>query len=126
MAIDQPMCSLHVAPVVVFCIERCPGAMIEESATANASIPVEPSSTVQIQTPVFGDRHIMARGDLRTFVAEIKRFGFSVDDFRLDIKRLPGTQRVAAPAASFAVSVENPRTRRAAVYLGRSSRLFSY
>jgi len=96
--------------------------MIEESASVNASTPLEPSSTVPIQPSVSGDHHIVARGDLRAFVAEIKRFGFSVDDFRLDIKRLPGTQRVAAPAASFAVSIENRRARRAAVYLGGPGR----
>src|SRR5213592_118436 len=71
-----------------------------------------------------GDSHqyLLARGDQLAFAAEVVRFGFAPDDFALDIERLPGKRSPSSGTPTYAVKVENVRSRRSLVYYGGPGR----
>ncbi|HTS22183.1 MAG TPA: hypothetical protein VMN79_10265 [Casimicrobiaceae bacterium] len=70
-----------------------------------------------------GARHyLLARGDQLAFAAEVVRFGFSPDDFQLEVERIRGPQPPASDAPRFTVTVENRRNGRSATYKGGPGR----
>src|SRR5437016_4017954 len=96
--------------------------MNDPQATNKAAQPASIVAPTDVRPAIHGDHGAVPLGDMRVFSVEVRRFGFSIEDFRLDIKRLPRSLRIAAPAASFAVTVENLNTDRAATYLGGPGR----
>ena len=66
--------------------------------------------------------HLVARGDQLAFAAEVVRFGFAPDDFALDIEKTRGKRSPKSGTPTYAVKVENVRTRHSAVYYGGPGR----
>jgi hypothetical protein len=70
-----------------------------------------------------GARHyLLARGDQLAFAAEVVRFGFSPDDFLLEVDRVRGRHLPLSDAPRFIVTVENRRNGRSATYKGGPGR----
>ena len=67
--------------------------------------------------------HLIAHGDDLAFAREVVRYGFSLSDFVLVIRRVPGKLLPRhSPAATFTVTVENVKNGRCASYLGGPGR----
>jgi hypothetical protein len=67
--------------------------------------------------------HLIARGDDLAFAREVVRYGFSLSDFVLVIRRVPGKLLPRhSPAATFTVTVENVKNGGCASYLGGPGR----
>jgi hypothetical protein len=67
--------------------------------------------------------HLIARGDDLAFAREVVRYGFSLSDFALVIRPVPGKLLPRhSPAATFVVTVENVKNGRCASYLGGPDR----
>jgi hypothetical protein len=67
--------------------------------------------------------YLMTRGDDLAFAREVVRYGFSLSDFALVIRRVPGKLLPRhSPAATFTVTVENVKNGRCASYLGGPGR----
>ena len=98
--------------------------MIVRRHPAEAAEPIHLSFTEQRQPLLRGNwqHHIVARGDQLAFAAEVVRWGFSPDDFALEVERLPGKRSGQSMAARFAIKVENLRTRRKVTYHGGPGR----
>ena len=98
--------------------------MIGRQQTAQVAEHIHLSFSEQRQPLLRGNwrHHLVARGDQLAFSAEVVRFGFAPDDFALDVERLPGKRSGQSMAATFAIEVENMRTRRKVTYRGGPGR----
>ena len=98
--------------------------MEQEQQVAQITDPVHLGFSEQRQPILRGDfqHHLVARGDQLAFAAEVVRFGFAPDDFALDIERTRGKRSPNSGTPTYAVKVENVRTRRNVVYYGGPGR----
>lgn len=98
--------------------------MIGPQEDAQGTDPVHLSFSEQRQPLLRGNwqHHLVARGDQLAFAAEVVRFGFSPDDFALDVERLPGNRSGRSMAPRFEIEIENIRTRRKVTYRGGPGR----
>jgi hypothetical protein len=96
----------------------------EQQQSTQISDPVHLGFTEQRQPLLRGDfhHHLVARGDQLAFAAEVVRFGFAPDDFALDIERTRGKRSPNSATPTYAVKVENVRTRRSVIYYGGPGR----
>jgi hypothetical protein len=96
----------------------------EQQQATPASDPVHLGFSEQRQPLLRGDfhHHLVARGDQLAFAAEVVRFGFAPDDFALDIERTRGKRSPNSTTPTYAVKVENIRTRRSVIYYGGPGR----
>jgi hypothetical protein len=66
-----------------------------------------------------GDSRVMELvGEKQDFEAELSRFGFPHEDFRLCVRRAAPTHGNTSWVANYAVQVTNPGTRKCNVYWG--------
>jgi hypothetical protein len=98
--------------------------MSDAGNTMQTTDPVHLGFNEQRQPLMRGDAHryLIGRGDQLAFAAEVVRFGFSPNDFALDVERLPGKRSATSSAPTFAVTVENLVSRRSATYQGGPGR----
>lgn len=91
---------------------------------SQVSGPVHLSFSEQRQPLLRGNwqHQIVARGDQLAFAAEVVHFGFSPDDFALNVERLSGSRSGRSMAARFEIEVENIRSRRKVTYCGGPGR----
>lgn len=59
---------------------------------------------------------MLSRGDQLAFTAEVVRFGFSPDDFVLDVEQLRDSESTTPATPTFTVSVKHVRNGRTATY----------
>ncbi len=98
--------------------------MAQERQAIPITEPVHLGFSEQRQPVLRGDaqHHIVARGDQLAFAAEVVRFGFAPDDFALEIARVRGKRDPQSLTPTYAVKVENTRTRRSVTYYGGPGR----
>src|SRR5437016_11877596 len=98
--------------------------MGEEREIAPVTEPVHLSFSEQRQPVLRGERrhYLVARGDQLAFAAEVVRFGFAPDDFALEIARVRGKRDPRSTTPTYAVKVENTRSRRSVTYYGGPGR----
>jgi len=98
--------------------------MVEPRPVPQTAEPVHLSFNEDRQPLVRGGaRHyLLARGDQLAFAAEVVRFGFSPDDFTLEVERVRGRHAPLSNEPKFVVTVENRRNGRSATYKGGPGR----